>query len=70
MTFVVVYEIIVLMVPGKLYKNIKNTEVAFKPTTIYVNHRLQIYKVKGYWFNIVNPQNIYVIDQDFIQIKI
>lgn len=58
------------MTRGKVYKHINNTDVAFRPTRIIVNHRLQIYKCSGYWLNIVNPQKVDLIAQDEIHVKI
>lgn len=58
------------MTIGKLYKHNNNTDVAFKPLVIFVNHRLQVYKAQGYWINIVNPDKFYIINNEKIEIKI
>lgn len=43
-----------------LYKHINNTDVAFQVTSIGFTGYSQLISVR--WFNIVNPDNIYLID--------
>lgn len=46
--------------PNYLYKHINNTDVAFQVTLIGFNDYSQFISVR--WFNIVNPDNIFLID--------
>ncbi len=52
-----------------LYKHKFNTDVAFSEQYRYTDYNKKIIKLKVRWFNIVNPKNIYFIDNDYIQIK-
>ena len=46
--------------PDYLYKHINNTDIAFQVTSIGFTDSSQLISVK--WFNIVNPNNIFMID--------
>lgn len=46
--------------PNYLYKHRNNTDVAFQVTSIGFTGYSQLISVR--WFNIVNPDNIYLID--------
>lgn len=48
--------------PDYLYKHINNTDVAFQVTSIGFNGYSQLISVK--WYNVVNPDNIYLIDAE------
>ncbi len=56
------------MRPGTLYKHIHNTDVAFEPVKLNT-YKKDVVIIKGRWYNIVNPKNIYLIDDDTITIK-
>lgn len=46
--------------PNYLYKHIDNTDIAFQVMSIGFTGYSQLISVR--WFNIVNPDNIYLID--------
>lgn len=53
---------------GKIYKHIKALDTAIKPLHIVITKTH--FKVKCIWLNIVNPNNVYLIGNDNINIKI
>lgn len=53
---------------GKIYKHRNNTDVAFDLLRIYDGD--YSFFLIGYWINIVNPNNPYIINGDNIEIKI
>jgi hypothetical protein len=46
--------------PDYLYKHINNSDIAFQVTSIGFTDSSQLISVR--WFNIVNPDNIFLID--------
>lgn len=57
------------METNKLYKHIRNTEVAFKPNDIKQETDGSL-TVRGVWWNIVNlPTSMHTIEKDVISIN-
>jgi len=56
------------MYPNRLYKHKNNTDVAFVPVNVLQGQSDLL--VFGKWFNIVNPNNVYLIDSDQITINL
>jgi len=56
------------MIPNTLYKHINNTDVGFVPVS--VTRRKSDLILFGRWYNIVNPTNVFFIDDDEITIKL
>ena len=51
------------MKPFKIYKHEKNTDVAFMPKRVERVFDDETHLV-GWWINIVNPDNIFVLGKD------
>lgn len=53
----------------KIYKHKNCTDVAFQIITCTEKENSNILKIQGYWWNIVNFDNIHLISSDEIEIK-
>lgn len=56
------------MLPNTLYKHKNNTDVAFSPISVRQQDKSLL--LFGRWYNIVNPTNVFFIEDDEITIKL
>lgn len=58
-----------MFLPGHVYKHENNTDVGFIPISCaFIDHENE-YTMFGYWLNVVNPDNTFLLNTDRINIK-